>query len=399
MKRTVSDLAISGGRKMFPETLPVGQISVPAWSRFKAMADGIFDRRYYSNHGVLAQEFEKKLCNLLGVKHAVTMTNATIGLSLACKALGLPSGGRVIVPAFTFAASVQALTWAGLEPVFCDVDPLTHNISAATVAPLLHTPGVCAILGVHLWGNVCDIEGLQELANSQGILLFFDAAHAVGCTHHGMGVGGFGKCEIFSFHATKILSATEGGCVATNDDVIAERLRNLRSSYGRRATVPIPVNANGRFSEMQAAFGLLSLEDFPQNCERNKQRMECYRSGLEGVPGIHFLLPTPDEKHNFQYVVFEIDEVAFGLSRDQLVHVLEAENILARRYFIPGMHRSPPYSTEFPQYLDALPGTDALCKRVMQLPSGEVISLEVIQKICEIIRFIQHHAQEIRERL
>ena len=109
MKRTISDLAISGGRKMFPEVLPVGQISVPAWSRFKAMADGIFDRRYYSNHGVLAQEFEEKLCSLLGVKHAVTTTNATIGLSLACKALGLPSGGRVIVPCLYFCCQRSGL--------------------------------------------------------------------------------------------------------------------------------------------------------------------------------------------------------------------------------------------------------------------------------------------------
>lgn len=399
MKHEVTQLALWGGKATFDTILPVGQINIPAWSRFEKLASGIFERHYYSNHGVLAQEFEEKLCALFNTDHAVTVTNATTGLSLSCKALGLPTGGKVIVPAFTFPATVQALTWAGLVPVFCEIDPLQHTITAAEVAPLLERHEVCAILGVHLWGNACGMAGIEELAAERGIPCFYDAAHAVGCTHQGKSFGSNGSCEVFSFHATKILSSAEGGAVATNDAVVAERLRNLRSSYGRRATAPIPVNANGRFSEMQAAFGLLSLEDFPANCETNRKKMGLYREGLAPVPGIRLLSPSPGEKHNCQYVVLEIAEDAFGLGRDDLVRVLEAENVHARRYFVPGMHRCVPYCEQFPQFVDALPVTDELCGRVMQLPSGQRVTDEHIGDICELVHFIHEHAAGIKGRL
>lgn len=399
MKQSVSQLAICGGEPSFPTSIPVGQLNLPSREDFVTIFSKIFERRYYTNHGPLAQELEEKLQHLFLVRNALVVTNATIGLSLACKALRYKKGDRVIVPAFTFAATVQALTWAGLEPVFCEVDPHTHHITPKTVKPLLSLPNIKGILGVHLWGNGCDIDGLQDLVTDHGLSIFYDAAHAVGCTHYGRPFGGFGSCEVFSFHATKVFSSAEGGCITTNDDELAEYIRNLRSSYGRRANVPIEISGNGRFSEAQAALGLLSLEKLTEFCCNNKKRMHAYSEELHDTPGIHLVPPVPGEKHNYQYVVFEIDEDIFGLSRDQLVHVLAAENILARRYFTPGMHRSPPYATDFPQYLNALPVTDALCKKVMQLPSGEAISLEVIQKICELIRFIQQHAQKIRERL
>ena len=399
MRKTLAELALWGNTPLFEHLLPVGQMNLPPWEHFCVSFHKLFERRHYTNHGVLAQELEEKLCRLLSTRHALTMTNATIALSLACKALGLPVGGKVIVPGFTFAATVQALTWAGLKPVFCDIAPHSHHITPQTVAPLLETPGVCAILAVHLWGTACDVDGLTKLAEERGIPVFFDAAHAIGCTHKGVPVGGFGNCEVFSFHGTKIMTSAEGGCITTNDDDLAERLRNLRSSYGRRATVPIPVAGYGRFSEAQAAFGLLSLEDFPENCANNERRMRLYVEGLRDVPGIRFLLPTTGERHNCQYVVLEIEDREFGLHRDELVRILEAENIAVRRYFVPGMHRSVPYKTQFPQYVKALPVTDALCAKVMQVPSGQRVADEDIAAICGLIRLIQAHAHEVKKRL
>ena len=395
MKKYVSDLAIAGGKPLFDMPLSVGQINLPHRKRFYTAFHDLFERRYYTNHGPAAQELEEKLCKLFGTRHALTATNATIALSLVCKALNLPLGGKVVVPAFTFAASVQALTWAGLEPVFCDIDPNTHNITEKTVLDVINTPGVCAILGVHLWGNACDIDGLDDIAQQKNIPLFFDAAHAIGCTHQGKPIGGFGVCETFSFHATKILTATEGACVTTNDDEFAERFRNLRSSYGRRKTVSVPLSAYGRFSEAQAVFALLSLEDFPLHCEQNKKRMHLYVERLKDVPGLRFRLPTQGEKHNYQYVVLEVEEKEFGLSRDNLVQILGSEHILARRYFVPGMHRCVPYRYKFPQYVDTLPLTDALCNNVMQLPSGQIITDREINAVCELIHFIHIHNKEI----
>ncbi|WP_310599623.1 aminotransferase class I/II-fold pyridoxal phosphate-dependent enzyme [Desulfobulbus sp.] len=396
MKKNLSELAIWGNSPIFENQIPVGQINLPSWEYFCDSFHDLFERRYYTNHGVLTQEFEEKLCRLLGTRYALVMTNATIALSLACKGLNLPVGGKVIVPSFTFAATVQALSWAGLEPVFCDITHHSHLITPDTVAPLLDTPGVCAILGVHLWGNACDADGLTKLAKERDISIFFDAAHAIGCTHRGFSIGGFGSCEVFSFHGTKILTSTEGGCITTNDDDLAERLRNLRSSYGRRMTVPIPIAGYGRFSEAQAAFGLLSLEDFPKNCAANEKRMHLYVEGLRAVPGIRFLLPTPGERHNYQYVVLEIEEKEFGLSRDALVRILEAENVLVRRYFVPGMHRCVPYKTQFPQYMNTLPVTDALCEKVMQVPSGQRVTDGDITVICDLIRFVHTHAKKLK---
>jgi len=395
MKRNISNLAVKGGPRLFETPLPVGQLNIPSWEKFEKLATSIFDRRYYTNHGILAQELEEKLCRLFNVRHAVTVTNATIGLSLACKALGFVPGDKVIVPAFTFAATVQALSWAGIEPVFCDVDQFTHCITPETVAPYLLTPGVRAVLGVHLWGNACNVVELESLTTPLGISVFYDAAHAVGCTHQGREIGGFGACEVFSFHATKVLNATEGGCVTTNDDALAERVRNLRSSYGRHAFVSIPVNANGRFSEMQAAFTLLSLEDLPANCKANKLRQNLYVKLLQDVPGLHFICPHECEKNNFQYIVIEVDQ-SFGMDRDELVKLLNSENILARRYFVPGMHRCLPYSAMFPFSVNTLPVTDALCRRVMQLPSGQMITESHIEQICELIRYVNKHALELK---
>lgn len=399
MKVCAKSLALLGGRKLFPASLPVGQINIPRWELFQEKAGGIFKRHFFTNFGVLTRELEVKLAALFKTKHCLAVTNATIGLSIACRALGLEPGDKVVVPAFTFAATVQALTWAGLEPVFCDVDAHTHNISAATVAPCLNVPGVQAILGVHLWGNGCDINEIETIANAHEILIFFDAAHAVSCTYQGKAIGGFGLCEIFSMHATKVLSCTEGGCITTNDDCLATIIRNIRSSYGRDRIVPVSITANARFSELQAAFGLLSLEDLPTNIAANKQRMDAYAQGLKDIPGIRVIKPPIGEKHNYQYVVLEVDERDFGLSRDALVRILEAENVLARRYFVPGMHRCFPYKDLYPQYVDALPVTDWLCQRVMQLPSGQIVTLENIADICDLVRFIHHNASAIRKKL
>lgn len=396
MKRTVSDLAILGGQPSFETPLPVGQLNFPDWDRFETAFRGIFDRRYYTNHGPLAQELEARLSDFLGVRHVVCMTNATIGLMIAAKALGIE--GKVILPGFTFIATARSVSWAGLEPVFCDVDLDSHLMLADQVAPLIDNQ-VSAILGVHLWGNPDDPIALQELAHQHGLHLYFDAAHAFGCSRAGVPIGGFGRLEVFSFHATKILNAAEGGCVTTNDDELAARLRNVRSSYGAGEPVDIPLTGNGRMSEAQAAMALLSLDDYSDIRRRNKAYFELYTSLLEGLPGIRVQRPGAGNSSNYQYVVLAIDSDAFGLSRDSLVALLGAENVLSRRYFSPGLHRAFPYDEKYPQYRNALPNTDRLAESVMQLPSGQAMSLESIKTVCRIIELAHKDAPAIRDKL
>lgn len=392
----ISDFALFGGSPEFESTLPIGQLYFPSWDRYEAAFRDIFERQYYTNQGPLAEELEDKLQNFLSVKHAICVTNATIGLMMAAEAMGLT--GKVILPAFTFIASVQSLTWTGIEPLFCDIDPATHQLALDQVAMRIDKD-VSAIMGVNLWGGSCNPRALSELADSHGIPLYFDSAHAFGCKVDDIHIGNFGKMEVFSFHATKILSATEGGCVCTNDDYLAARLRNIRSSYGAGNPVEVAKTSNGRMSEAQAAIALMSLEDFSANRENNQRLYRKYKKHLEDIPGLSLVQPSGVSYSNYQYMVCIVDESRFGISRDQLLALMKAENINARRYFYPGAHRTVPYDEQFPQYLNRLPNTDQICASCIQLPIGALVSPQAVERICNVLSRIQRTAALIRAKL
>jgi len=369
-----------------PEPLPVGQLYFPDWDRYEAAMRGIFERRYYTNHGPLVAQFEARLADRLRVRHAICVTNATIGLIMACEALEL--SGKVILPSFTFIATPQALSWTRLQPVFCDVDPHTHQITAPQIEPLIERD-VSAILAVNLWGDACPEAPLRALAERHGLRLLFDSAHSMGCEVDGVPVGNFGEIEVFSFHATKVLGSAEGGCVCTNDDQLAARLRNIRSSYGAGPPCEVVKTSNGRMSEAQAAIGLLNLEQFDDILARNHAIFSRYRAHLAQIPGIALFEPRHVSATNHQYVVCEVDEPAFGCSRDDLLTRLKAANIIARRYFHPGAHRSAPYVQELPQFVDALPHTDRLNARLIQLPTGALVTDAHVDLVCKRIALAQ----------
>jgi dTDP-4-amino-4,6-dideoxygalactose transaminase len=390
-----SDFALFGGKPEFEPPLPIGQLYFPSWERYEAAYREIFERHYYTNQGPLTQQLEVRLQQFLGVKHAICVTNATIGLMMLPAAMGLT--GTVILPAFTFAASAQSLTWAGIKPIFCDVDPVTHQIAIDHISALIDKD-VSAIMGVNLWGGACNPKSLAEIAEASGIQLYFDSAHAFGCAVDGVRIGNFGRAEVFSFHATKILSATEGGCVCTNDDDLAARLRNTRSSYGAGRLVDVVKTANGRMSEAQAALALMSLEDFSANQKNNETLYRLYEAQLKAIPGLHLVRPAGVSFSNFQYLVCRIDEREFGLPRDLLIELLKAENVVARRYFFPGVHRSIPYLQEPTSYPDPLPNTDALCASVIQFPIGALVSPQAVERMCNILINAHQAAAEIRLR-
>lgn len=398
MKKNIKELAFFGGAPLFDILLPVGQINIPEYERFEALANDVFARKYYANHGKLTLEFEEKFSELSGMKNSIAVTNGTIAISMAAKAMNLPLKSKVIVPSFTFIGTVQALTWAGLEPVFADIDLDTHTITRETVAPLLKQKNISAILGVHLWGNPCDVERLEEIEQKCGIPVFYDAAHAVGCHYKNRSLASFGHCATFSLHATKVMQATEGGVICTNDDELAERVRNIRSSYGRRKHVPVPMVINGRFSELQAAMALLSLEKFPEYKKENKHRYLLYKEKIKNIEGLSIIQYDETMQGNYQYVVFRLDEEKFGISRDELVEILNKENIIARRYFIPAAHKSVPYINMECAKVE-LPNTDRLIHEIFQLPSGQIVTDEHIKEICELLQFIHNNAQKIKKYL
>lgn len=362
--------------------LHVGQLNMPAADAFREAFAGIFERRFYANHGPLEQRLDEALAERLGVRHAISMVNATAALMLALRALGRT--GEVLVPAFTFPATVQAVVWAGMTPVFCDVDPDTHTLSAAGVASRIG-PATAAILGVHVWGRGCDPVALEALARRRGVGLLFDSAHAIGCSAGSRLIGGFGDAEVFSFHATKILNGAEGGCVTTNDDGLAARLRTMRSFHdgpGRLPDSGLP-RLNAKMSEAQAAMALLGLGDLDALIERNRRLYELYRRHLAGMPGIRFLDHAAGERSNYQFIVIELCPDEARLSRDALLEILRTGGILARRYFFPGLHRTPPFGDGTAA---ALPVTDRLCGTLIQLPSGQGMGAEEVEAVCAAIR-------------
>ncbi len=387
-------LACLGGEPAFERPIPVGQLYFPSWDRYEQAMSGIFERGWYTNHGPLARELEQRLAAFFGVKHAVVVTNATVGLMMALKCLGL--AGKVLVPGFTFVASAQAVTWAGLDVEFCDVDPVTHQVTEETLTAALDAD-VSAILAVNLWGGTCRPTEIAAFAREHGLKLVFDSAHGVGVSCDGVSLGGFGDAEVFSFHATKVLSATEGGCVCTNDDELAAKLRNMRSSYGSGTPAQVPLTSNGRFSEAQAAVALMSLDDFAANRGRNERIHGLYRQGLDGIAGLSLVIPADTDHSNYQYAVVDVDEDAYGLSRDTLLKALRAEQVIVRRYFHPGVHRTVPYSAEPGRW--QLPVTDRLCTRLLQLPIGALVSDEDSLQVVELVGRIGANSAAVAEAL
>jgi dTDP-4-amino-4,6-dideoxygalactose transaminase len=395
-KRRLDDLAVFGGPPSFVQPQHVGRPNLGDRAKLLERLNDALDRGWLTNHGPYEQEFERRLAAMLGVKHCLATCNATVGLEIAIRAAGLT--GEVIVPAFTAAATPHSVYWLGLTPVFCDIDPLTHNIDPQRVKDLI-TPRTSAILAVNLWGRPCDIEALSDLARRHQIKLLFDSSHALLCSHRGELVGGFGDAEIFSFHATKVCNSLEGGAITTNDDGLADKIDRMRTFGFRGADNVECEGTNGKLDEFSAAMGLTSLESLPDFVAANHRNWGRAVHNLKGVPGVEVIEYNERESNNYHYLVLEIDASRAGVSRDALVHILTKENVLARRHFYPGCHRWEPYHTLYPQNRARLPRTDEVASRVMQLPNGTSVSEHAIDEMCSVIRVVVENSAETARRL
>jgi len=360
-KNTVDDLTLFCRKDpLFPSFIPVGRPNMGDKASFMNRIEEMWDSRMLANHGPMVQEFERALCNFLGVRNFVTMCNGTIALEIAAKALGMK--GEVIIPSFTFVATAHCLQWQEITPVFCDIDPVTHTLDVSKVEALI-TPRTTGIIGVHLWGQPCEVEKLQEIANRHKLKLMYDAAHAMGSAINSVKIGNFGDCECFSFHATKFFNTFEGGGVATNDDTLAKDIRR-RANFGFVGyDNVVSVGTNGKMIEPCAAMGLTNLLSLPTFIEINKRNYEIYKAEVGSIPGLKLFDydESSGRSFNYQYIVFQIDEALTNLSRDEIVAILTCENVSARRYFFPGSHRMQPYRSFFPHSGLLLPVTISLC--------------------------------------
>ncbi|HEX6305828.1 MAG TPA: DegT/DnrJ/EryC1/StrS family aminotransferase [Anaerolineales bacterium] len=385
--------AILGGRPIFPEKV---QMVRPVLPDYAAMSDGIKEilGTGMVTKGRYMREFEQRVADYLDVKHAVAVSSCTSGLMLVHRALGLE--GEVVVPSFTFMATISSLVWNNLRPIFTDVDPDTTNLDPEAVEAAI-TPETTAIVAVHNFGNPADIERLQDIAEHYKVKLIFDAAHGFGALYQGGPLGSQGDAQVFSLSPTKLLITGEGGVVTTEDDDLAEKVRMGRE-YGNDGNYDSAFpGLNARLPEFNALMGLCSLEDLERAAESRNETADVFQEVLERIPGIGFQEVRPGDRNSYREYSITIDPADFGLGRDEVVTALAAENVDARKYYDPPAHRQTAYKIYFDDH--ALPNTDWLSSHSISLPMWSHMEREVALGICEAIQRIYENAQAIHQKL
>jgi dTDP-4-amino-4,6-dideoxygalactose transaminase len=361
--------------------LHVGGPNIGDRDTFLGRVNDILDRLWLTNDGPMVRELEERIADRMGVSHCVAMCNGTIALEIAIRATGMV--GEVIVPAYTFVATAHALQWQGITPVFADIDPTTHQLDVDAVERMI-TPRTTGIIGVHLWGRSAPTAALEELAERRGLSLIFDAAHAFDCAFDGRSVGSSGRAEVLSFHATKFFNSIEGGAVLTNDDELAQAMRLMRNFGFAGEDNVIHPGTNGKMNEICAAMGLTNLETIERVTATNQRNAEAYASVVDGIDGLRLLPFDLTSRNNFQYVVLEVESGSVEV-RDHVVRTLRENNVLARRYFWPGIHRMQPYRDLYPHAGLLLPNTEAVAARVVVMPTGTPVSTDDIGVIGSLL--------------
>jgi dTDP-4-amino-4,6-dideoxygalactose transaminase len=385
--------AVLGGKPAFKELVPMVRPVLPSFSKMAGGVESILTTGMVTK-GRFMREFEQALVEHLGVKHAVAVSSCTSGMMLVHKASKL--SGDVLVPSFTFMATASALVWAGLRPVFVDVDRETNNLDPEAAEAAI-TPQTTAIVAVHQFGNPADIAALEAIAARHDIKLIFDAAHGAGASYQGSPVGKQGYAQIFSLSPTKLMISGEGGIVTTNDDDLAAKIR-IGREYGNDGNYDtLFAGLNARMPEFNALLGLHSLEILEEAAQHRNETVALFQEVLGGLPGIGFQRVRPGDRHSYRELSITIEPESFGLTRDELALALAAENIDTRKYYQPPIHKQTAYSS----YYDGrpLPNTDWLSAHSLSLPMWSNMSTDVALGICEIIQRLHESAPLIRKQL
>ena len=378
-------VSVFGKQPTLKKALPVGQLYIPELERIEDSFKIIFSNEYYNNNGPLHQELEVALSNMLGVKHAICVHNASLGLMVVTDCI---KPAKIIMPSFTFPATLQSQLWCGIPVELIDVSMDDASMPATEKLYENLSPNTL-IMPVNLWAGCSKIADFERLQYDTGAHVVYDSAPAFGVEYGGKKLGSNGGAEVFSFHATKIINAAEGGVITTNDDELARKIRAKIPSYPAGLFESDRV-ANCRFSEAQAAMALLSLADFEVNVAQNKKQFELYVCALEQIEGLSVWQPANCTRSNYSSLVVIVDEAEFGLSRDKLISHLKAENILARRYYFPGLHKI--ITNQSVSHLSgSMECTDRLSKTAMQLPLGGLVSGESIQIVADVIGKIKKY--------
>lgn len=362
------------------DNILVTRSSMPGLDEYMDEISHMWESHWLTNMGPKHKELQAELCKYLGVEHVELLTNGHMALELTLQALNLQ--GEVITTPFTFASTTHAIVRNGLKPVFCDIDPVTYTMDVEKLERLI-TDCTCAIMPVHVYGNVCSIEEIERIAHKYELKVIYDAAHSFGETYRGKGVGSFGDASCFSFHATKVFNSIEGGAVCFKDKRLGNILYELKN-FGIHGQEEVSaVGANAKMNEFCAAMGLCNLRHVETEIGKRRIIVQRYRSWLEGVEGIGLNVIQPEVKSNYAYFPVVFEEKQFGASRAEVCDKLTANGILARKYFYPLTNT---FSAFHRQY-DVMQTPVALhiSKRVLTLPLYADLALEDVDRICKII--------------
>lgn len=358
----------------------VTRSSLPSLEEYVNEISPIFDSAWMTNMGPIHQKLEQKLLDKLKVKNISLFVNGHLALFIAIKALRL--SGEVITTPFSFASTTHAIADNGLTPAFCDIDPITYTMDPSKIEALI-TRRTTAIIPVHVYGNVCDIEAIERIAKKHNLKVIYDAAHAFDVTVNKQGIGNFGDMSMFSFHATKVFNTIEGGALTYHDDELKGVLDNFKN-FGIISPVNVEdIGTNAKMNEFQAAMGVCNLRHVDEDIAKRKRVVEQYRSHLENIPGIQLNPIQKGVKQNYAYFPVVFDSDVFGKTRDRVADELAKENIFARKYFYPLIND---YECYRPIYSSmATPIAKKIASRVLTLPLFSALELEIVDEICGII--------------
>ena len=358
----------------------VTRSSMPSMEEYIEEIRSIWDSHWLTNMGEKHKALQAELQKYMGVPAVELLTNGHMALELSLQAMNLQ--GEVITTPFTFASTTHAIVRNGLEPVFCDIDPETYTMDATQIERRI-TDRTCAILPVHVYGNVCNIEEIERIAHKYGLKVLYDAAHTFGETYKGQGIGNFGDASCFSFHATKVFNTIEGGAVCYRDPDMGRRLYELKN-FGIHGPEEVDaVGANAKMNEFCAAMGLCNLRHVDEEIAKRRAVVERYREHLEGVDGLRLNVQQPEVRSNYAYFPVVFDENLFGASRNEVMDALAQNGIGARKYFYPLTNTFECFHGKY--NVDATPVALHVAKRVLTLPLYADLSMEDVDRICKIV--------------
>lgn len=369
-------------KEMNEKKILVTQSSMPSYEEYTQAIKPLWESHWLTNMGQYHRELEEKLQKYLGVENVSLMVNGHMALEMVIQVFGFPQGGEVITTPFTFISTTHAIVRNHLEPVFCDVKLSDGTIDETKIEALI-TEKTVAILPVHVYGNICNIEVIDEIAKKHNLKVIYDAAHAFGITYKGKGIGSYGDASVFSFHATKVFNTIEGGAVATKSREIYEKLYNLKNFGIRGEELVTEVGANAKMNEFCAIMGLCNLKHIDEAIRARQERYVYYKKELSDIKGIRFLEQRENVEYNYSYFPIVVED-DYKYTRDELYDCLKENNIYSRKYFYPITVDQECFKGKFNN--KKLDIARVLGERVLLLPFYEKLEFENIDKIINLIR-------------